>query len=120
MKEIITIAIIALFAMASTAQTIDISIEVVAPDSMYIVERTTASPTADNPRPQTTTTYHLKKSWTEVAQMIEAVRRAARAEQDKVTKALENINRMNAAADKIEQAANAQISRASTDKEKPK
>jgi len=103
MKKIATLlaAIAPIFAFAQTS---DFTIEVIRPDSMYIVERTTSEVTAAYPRPQTVTTYHLVRSASDIMGRVEAIRKAARDEQAKAVQILQTVRNMNEAADKIEAA----------------
>lgn len=106
MKKLITfLAIVAPF--FACAQTSNFNIEVIKTDSMYIVERTTSEVTAAYPRPQTVTTYHLVRSTAEIMGRVDAIRKAAREEQQKAMQILETVRLMNEAADKIEAALNA-------------
>lgn len=101
-KLIIILAIIApLFAFAQTST---FSIEVIKPDSMFIVERTTSAVTPEYPRPQVVVNYHMVRSNADIYGRVEAVRKAAREEQAKAMKILESVRIMNEAADKIEAA----------------
>ena len=97
-----------LFIAANTiqAQTTDFSIDVVAPDSMFLVQNKTETPTPQTPRPAVIVTHSLFKSWKELADFIGKIRQEAVAENEKAKTALDTAKKLEDAASKIEAAAN--------------
>lgn len=105
MKKTILIFAAIFAALSSTnAQQNDFSIDVVRPDSIYLVHKLTDKPTAEKPRPATSTTHTLFKSYADLVAFVGEIRKQARAESDKAAQLLENAKKMNDAADAIENA----------------
>jgi len=107
MQKILLAAILFIAANTIQAQTADFSIDVVKPDSMFLVQKRIDAPTADAPRPTVIVTHSLFKNWAELSAFVDKIRREARAESDKAKAALETAKKLEEAADKIEAAANA-------------
>lgn len=98
-------AALLVWANTMTAQTADFSIDVVAPDSMFLVQKRIDAPTAQAPRPTVIVTHSLFKNWAELAAFVDKIRKEARVESDKAKAALETAKKLEDAADKIEAAA---------------
>ena len=90
MKKITIIAAFALLFSGLQAQTLDYSIECPKPDSCFLREISTAAPTAQEPRPQTTISNRLFRSWADLDAVIELVRKQAR---DEAAKTLAEIKK---------------------------
>jgi len=103
MKKIILAIAVVFAALSVNAQQNEFSIDVIKPDSIYLVHKLTNAATAEMPRPATSVTYTLFKSYGDLVAFVGEVRKQARAESDKATKLLENAKKMNEAADAIEQ-----------------
>lgn len=100
-------AALLIWANAISAQTADFSIDVVTPDSMFLVQKRIDATTAQSPRPTVIVTHSLFKNWAELSAFVDKIRRDARAESDKAKQALETAKKLEEAADKIEAAAQA-------------
>lgn len=107
MQKFLFAAILFIAANTISAQTADFSIDVVAPDSMFLVQKRIDAPTAQAPRPSVIVTHSLFKNWAELSAFVDKIRRDARAESDKAKQALETAKKLEEAADKIEAAASA-------------
>jgi len=109
MKKITTtLAALVLLTTGLQAQTLDYSIDCPKPDSCFLREVSTAAPTAQEPRPQSSVSWRLFKSWAELDAVIEVVRKQAREEAAKGMELLKKSETMNAVADKIKAAKEAQ------------
>ena len=106
MQKILFAALL-VWANTTQAQTAEFSIDVVKPDSMFLVQKRIDAPTADAPRPAVIVTQSLFKNWAELSAFVDKIRRDARAESDKAKQALETAKKLEEAADKIEAAAQA-------------
>ena len=112
MKKITATTIFILIFGAIQAQTLDYTIDCPKPDSCYLREISTAAPTAQEPRPQTTISNRLFRSLADLDAVIEAVRKQAREEAAKGMELLRKSETMNAVADKIKAAKDAQTATA--------
>lgn len=113
MKKITTtLAAFALILSGLQAQTLDYTIDCPKPDSCFLREISTAAPTAQEPRPQTTISNRLFRSLADLDAVIEAVRKQAREEAAKGMELLRKSETMNAVADKIKAAKDAQTATA--------
>ena len=112
MKKITTTTLSILIFGALQAQTLDYSIECPKPDSCFLREVSTATPTAQEPRPQSTVSWRLFRSWAEFDGLIELVRKQAREESAKGMELMKKAETMNLVADKIKAAKDAQTATA--------
>ena len=113
MKKITTIlAVFALLITGLQAQTLDYTIDCPKPDSCYLREISTAAPTAQEPRPQTTISNRLFRSWADLDAVIEVIRKQAREEAAKGMELMKKAETMNLVADKIKAAKDAQTATA--------
>lgn len=87
------------------------TVEVIAPDSIYIGEHQRALPSPESPRPYTSSNYKLIRSFGEIDLIIDQLRKAGREETEKAQKLIENATNLNKAADDIHAAKTKAISK---------
>jgi hypothetical protein len=112
MKKITATTILILIFGAIQAQTLDYSIDCPKPDSCFLREVSTAAPTAQEPRPQSSVSWRLFRSWADLDAVIELVRKQARDEAAKGMELMKKAETMNLVADKIKAAKDAQTATA--------
>lgn len=94
-------SIIAFFAQAQSAT---YSVECPKPDSCFLKEVSSGAPTAQDPRPQTVTSYKFFRSVSEFDQIVSAIRAASAKKMEEGMKLVDEARGINTVADKIQAA----------------
>lgn len=93
-----------IFAITIQAQSASYSVECPKPDSCFLREISTGPVTAQDPRPQTVTSYRLFRSAAEFEKIVSDIRAAGAKKLEEGMKIVEEARGINAIADKIQAA----------------
>ena len=97
-----TVTALLFISLFANAQGAIYSVDCPKPDSCFLKEVSTGQPSANEPRPQTVTSYKFFRTLTDFDAIVSGIRKQASDELAKGMQQVNTANAMNAVADKIE------------------
>lgn len=102
MRKILFTALISVFALACQAQVKYEIVRTEKPDSSFLKETIVEAVTPEQPRPTITVNYRLFRADSEVASIVEEIRKRARTASEEAAKSMNAAGALNKIADEIE------------------